>query len=184
LYEVGLAKQHVHKFPNGPQFQRLEALYACLEAIKAFFDIYLSVPVIQYFSFTMPAWSHITSCMIVLQLLSTFNYPGWNLNYVRETLDFKDIINRLVEKFEMVRSEPGCEDTVVFTRISHKLQSIQSYIEAKASDPSIIPGPEITSRGFRDPLITNGGDFTDFFDEVWLRDILEPWDSQPNMSMI
>jgi len=124
-------------------------------------------------------WSNITSCLVVLQLLSSFNHPEWNLNFVRETLNFKTLINRINEKFESVKTVPGCEETVVFSRISTKLRCIRDYIEAKSLDPSVVPGPEIISRGFRDAEISGGRDFTDFFDEAWLKDILEPWESQP-----
>jgi hypothetical protein len=182
LYEIGLSKELPQISANGPQFQRLEVLYACLQACKSFFDTFFSIPVSNYFLFSMPTWSNLSYCMIILQALSDFNHPDWNLESVRETLDFRDVLDRIIERFEKVESEPGCEGTTAFSRTAKRIRSIQKILKTKAVDLSKDRGLE--AQDVRDPEILNTADFTDLFDEAWLRDILGSWESQPNMGMM
>ena len=55
VYEVGFSKSYVTTQSNGPDLQRLECLCSCLHAIKAFFDIFLATPRLDYFSFSVPS---------------------------------------------------------------------------------------------------------------------------------
>lgn len=55
LYEVGLTKCATIVTYVGPQFQRVEMLCACLLAVREFFEIFLTIPVRDYFSFSIPS---------------------------------------------------------------------------------------------------------------------------------
>ena len=55
VYEVGLSKSNLITQSNGPDFQRLEYLCSSLQAAKAYFDIFLAIPRLDYFSFSVPS---------------------------------------------------------------------------------------------------------------------------------
>jgi hypothetical protein len=114
-------------------------------------------------------------------MLSSFEHPDWNLDYVRQTLDFDGVLNLIVEQLGKVESgtTPG-EPAVVFSRMSMKIGCIQRYIAGK--------GALYHSQGHQDILdpeiARTGVEFSDFLDEAWLRDILGPFEYQPHTNMV
>lgn len=183
LYEVGLSKELPQTFPNGPEFQRLEILHACLSASKNLFETFFSFPVDEYFSFSVPSWSRFVYSLIILQSLSVFNHQEWNLDYVQQTLDFNEVVDRMIANFQNVATQPGFEDVVVFTRIAAKMDSLikHHYSTSKGGGPAKADGVEEGDQP--GPEITHSGDFMDFLDEAWLRDVFGPWDYESNMGL-
>lgn len=119
--------------------------------------------------------------MIVQQLLSTFNHPEWNLIYVREILSFSGLLDRLKENFEKVQNEAGCPDMTIFSSIATKLQFMKDYLEGKLTEDYRSTGLE--PRDNRELDMANTGDFMDFLDEAWMKDIFGPWDFQSSLGV-
>jgi len=175
IYEVGLSKSQLSTTTIGPQSQRLEWLYACLQATKSFFDIYFSIPVLDYFSFCIASWSQLTSSLITLQLLSIFNHPDWNLELVRQTLDFRGVLDRLVGKMESVELEIGDARYDFFSRTAKRMISVRKYCDEKMAATASGPGDKDETLAVQETDMSGMEEFTDF-DDGWLRDLLVPWD--------
>jgi hypothetical protein len=181
LYEIGLSKQQQQIINSGPQFQRADALYACLQATKSLWDAFFTIPTRNFFNFSIMTCSNLSISMIILQLLCTFEHPEWNLTRVREVMDFNKLIDRLTACFNKVQTEPGCEDMDLFGRMAKKLGYMRDYVEARSADQYRDQVPE--PRGNQAPQNTNAGEFTDFLDDAWLKDIFGPWDFQSSLGM-
>lgn len=96
LYEVGLSRSPAMENLPRLDFRRLEMLYACLESNKKFWDTFFSIPETDYICFSLAIWSNVTHSTIVLQSLSNFEHPDWNLACARETIDFMGVLNRMI----------------------------------------------------------------------------------------
>lgn len=150
-------------------------LYASLEANQRLLDTYFTFPVIQSLYFSLPIWSCVTQSLISLQALSTFNHHGWNLDYVRQTVDFDHVIERIVARFEKVSTEPGCEGIVMYSYFANKMSGIKKYVDCVTRGPDIVDDPRYGLEDSFFPEIPNTGDFMGFLDEAMLVD-LGTWD--------
>lgn len=176
LYEAGLCQSTLatNAIPN---FKRVELLCACLQAIKSYFEIFFSIPVVNYIALSMPSWSHLTYSLTILQMLSSFNHPDWNLVYVRETIDFITVLDRLIEQLDTVNTLAGYEEIDMFSPVAKRMNRVKVCVEGKmaghsegavGSEPGPIPdfGPV--------PGTEDLSDFFQFVDDAWMRDMMEP----------
>ncbi|KAH8596656.1 hypothetical protein B0O99DRAFT_104002 [Bisporella sp. PMI_857] len=180
VYEAGLFKTLRNTHVNGPDLYRVELLSACLQANKDLFEIFFSIPVNHYFSFSVPFWSNFSAGLIILQMLCSFEHPDWNLEYVHQTYDFGRVIDRCIEKFDLVNEVEDCQGNDVFVRSAARMKKIKEFIGLKRTGtghedlkPSHEPSLDFSYTGNNNYL-----DFIPFVDESWLWDIMEPFDYQ------
>jgi hypothetical protein len=167
LYEISFSRSPVMvNFPSH-DFHRLELLYACLQSNKLFFETFFSIPESKYTCFSFATWTQVAHSVIVLQLLSSFDHPDWNLAYVRETIDFITVLDYLIERFNKAEGQ-------IFARSAAKLATIKAHIQEKMSFEAVRPGPDSLSG--EDADMGKTWEPVDFLDETWLRDILGPLD--------
>lgn len=57
----------------------------------------------------------------------------WNLDYVRQTVDYRQILDRLVEHFSEVHLMTGCAEDDMFSRGARKIVCMKKCIEYKES---------------------------------------------------
>jgi hypothetical protein len=176
LYEVSVNRGS--PIFNRPGFERLELLYSCLEANKSFWAAFFTIPPIEYYNFSIPVWMQIIHALITLQLLSNFDHPDWNLAYVRETIDFFHILDRLLECFRMLKQAVGGLEGEMFERSAMKMRAVQEYIQARMSTDGTngSAGLPSASENLHDADLG----LDDFLNEAWLDDVWGPWDSATN----
>ena len=165
LYEIGLSKSPVMGNLSGHDFQRLELLYACLQSNKMFFETFFAIPENKYVSFSLATWTQLTHSIFVLQLLSNFDHPDWNLAYVRETIDFMAVLDSMIERFNKVEGR-------IFAHTATKMASIKAHIQEKMAVDGV--GPRPGSLSGEDADMGRTWEPVDFLDETWLRDVLGP----------
>ncbi len=178
LYEAGLCKSPLAT-DAVPNFKRLELLCACLQASKSYFEIFFSVPVVNYIALSMPSWSHLTYSLAILHILSSFDHPDWNLVYVRETIDFGAVLGRLIEQLDSVNTLVGYEKIDMFSPTARRLNRIKVYVEGKMaghSERAVGPEPDRIPDFEPVPGTEDLSDFFQFLDDAWMRDIMEPSD--------
>lgn len=164
---------------NSPGFQRLESLYACLQATKSWFDIFLSFPPASYVGFSIPVFTQMAHCIIALFRLSTFDDPVWDRGLVRETADLSLILGRIIEKHNQVKvaadlNHGASEGKDVFSGTARTIVSIKTWWDAKLA-------AELT-----DNIVLNetlDGMNMDFSDDLWLKDILGQGDGIFDLNM-
>jgi hypothetical protein len=105
---------------------------------------------------------------MTLQLLSTFEHPDWNLAYVRETICFMEVMDKLIERFIKVEGQ-------TFARTAAKMASVKAQIQnAMGQGPGTLSGEDADMGRTWEPV--------DFLDESRLADILGQMDSPFNNS--
>ena len=137
LYEIGLSKTGIPNTAHPSDFQRLEILYACLESVGKFFDNFLDIPPVYHWNSSLVHSSHLAHALSILQRLSTFKDPTWDLRYVTEKVNFSRIVdqvcNRMREALTYGGIEPldASENTNLFARAVSKLGKLSSTFEAQ-----------------------------------------------------
>jgi hypothetical protein len=160
LYQVGLSRTAGSL--EKQDFKQVELLYACLKATKGLWDTFLSMPTESYLSFSILTWGHLRTAMLSLYQVSVFDDPDWSLAYVRETLDFIWVLDRLIERLDIVAV--NCDPSHIFARASMKMSKARARCAKKMATQPQSGGPE-----YRDPNL---------FDDVWFRDMFEFADYQ------
>ena len=99
IYEIGFFKTS----SASHDFTRLEVLHSCLKTVQGFFANFLSQPVSVITSLSLFTFTQLAHAVVILHKLSTFEHPDWDLEYVRATLDFGDVIGQLITWFDSVK---------------------------------------------------------------------------------
>ena len=165
LYEVGLSKTPAMDQLPSHDFDRLELLYACLRSTKLFFETFLDIPPNKYPCISLATWTQITHSILVLQSLSMFEHPDWDLASVRREIDFMTVLDKFIERINKVEGQ-------IYGRAAAKMASFKARLEEKmAADAarrnSLIGGNAILGSTW-EPV--------DFLDEAWFGDFPGPMD--------
>ncbi|KAK5664177.1 hypothetical protein OQA88_393 [Cercophora sp. LCS_1] len=103
IYEIGL--QGDAQFPASPLFSssyRLILLTSCLRATKCFLENRFAADIGEYPRFIcMSTFDFIFSFLTALKLI-TLRLPGWDLNDVRQELEFDKFVERQVRDMEFM----------------------------------------------------------------------------------
>lgn len=163
IHEMALSKASL-TFDN-PGFQRLESLCACLAAVKAWMDIFLKFPPIEYARLSFTFWVQLMRSIVVLYKLSTWDDPAWDRQIVRDTIDLVDVMEQITRNMEWLGGQIGeSADDDMIVRAAKFLRCIQAgCYSGVGADPRIPPLDE--SQMLQDPMLF------DYPDSVWLRDI-------------
>ena len=168
MHEVALSKGD--HFGPGPDLQRLDCLFTCLNATKHWFETFSTIPPSGYFGVSMGVFIQLAHCMITLYRLSTFEWPGWDRSEVRNIANLSEILDRLVANFAKVRvllelDQGILEDKDIFVVTSRTLNHIRTWWDSKISAESAR-----SDNTFLDESI--GEVPMDFLDDAWLQDVL------------
>ncbi|RFU29964.1 hypothetical protein B7463_g6352, partial [Scytalidium lignicola] len=171
VYEIGLSQAPSLATLPSHDFQRLELLHNCLQAVKNYFDIYFSMAFSNFHWFSIPVYTQVTNAIITLERLSNFQHPDWDLAYVRETLDFFGVLDKLIEVFDFGRKQFGMDDSSLFQHSWKKAQAVKAYCESRMVEVSRSSADRrLEPTGELDPDLTMGGSTFDSLNESWLRD--------------
>ena len=98
----GIALTQVPILTNHSNFQQLECLYACVESIKSWFEVFFSIPPAAYIGFPLSMFSQRVHCLVTLYSLSTLDDPVWDKNGVWKTADLLLILDQVINNMEQV----------------------------------------------------------------------------------
>lgn len=156
--------------------ERLNTLYSCLESSLALMEQALSIPPETYLYMPIVAWLHIARAIIFARRLCFLENSGWDLNYVRNRINFPEIVDRLIQKSELVRSsviQPGVGENRDLLLISiSKLRAVkEGYVRAIASEEEKVGSPRqnpspsnISAAGYDFDM---GDGFLGIYDSFW-----------------
>lgn len=165
LYEVGLSRSPVMDQLPSNDFHRLELLHACLRSTKLFFETFLNIPPNKYPCISLATWTQITHSILVLQSLSNFDHPDWNLVSVRQEIDFVTVLDNLIERINQVEGQ-------IFARAATKMAGFKAYIQEKmAADAE---ASRLDSLSGDNALLGRTWEPVDFLDEAWFGDLSGP----------
>ena len=184
LYKISLAKSESLARFLRQDFNRVEYLFACTEAVRAFSDRLLRIPPNKYHCMSVKLNMDLTWNMGILQMLSTFNHPDWDLTWLRETISFPDLLGKLSSIFSEVKAalnlDPDTTERLdMFSQSARKMGWIKMFVEKGTSG---VADRDRESRASAAPPVAGeiydltGGDFMGYMDDAWMQDILGPWE--------
>ena len=174
INEISLSQMPI--ISDNSSFQQVECLYACVESVKSWFEVFFTIPPNAYIGFPFSIFSQLVRCLVTLYKLSTLDDPAWNKNGVRKTADLLLIFDQVINNMEQVSALAGLDnsDSVegdVFSRTAKMFRSIRPGWEAILVGPV---GPLVSTS----PNLPNANETPlpeDFplghYDNDWLTDL-------------
>lgn len=178
-----------------PHIQRIESMFSCLKAIRCWYDIFFSVPLIDFPGIPFTFYMQLSSIQIALYRLTTSEDPAWDKDLVRNTADLLSLLNRVNDKFLAVGQayEMRCDDpeTNVFAKGAKIVKNLRTSWEPVLSRHlGGIPTPNSQVMSTQADEVPPNSDYTvsehinindppmsmDFGDTVWWTDVFGPWD--------
>ena len=177
MHEIAFLK--VPAIINSPGFQRLDSLYACLNATKSWFDLFLGLPAASYVGFSIPIFTQMAHCIIALFRLLTLDDPVWDRGLARDTTNLSLILGKVVEKLSQVKLAANLdhgvsEDKDTFSWTARTIRATKTWWEAKLS-------AESADNVALDETL--GGTNLEFSDDMWLKDIIGQGDYPFDLNM-
>lgn len=83
-----------------PETQRIDGLYSCLRAVRAWYDVFLSIPLSEVPSHSFSVFIQLFMTQMVLYRLTTMEDSGLDRDMLRNTADICVILDRCIERFE------------------------------------------------------------------------------------
>lgn len=189
--EVSINEAALSKNLDLAAFDRLEFLWAALQAVKRWFDLFLCVSPANYVGVSMNVFAQFAHCLVALSRLSSFEHPHWDVKLARETCSFSTILDQVIDRFANVKAaanlDGGIRDDVdIFSSNARRITAIKTWWNAKlATEQANSTEPVATAAAdpgddtaVTDPMLT--GPPIDFSDDSWLRDIMSLDDYQFN----
>ena len=174
INEISLSQMPIN--PNHSSFQQVECLYACVESVKSWFEVFFTIPPNAYIGFPFSIFSQLVHCLVTLYRLSALDDPAWNKNGVQKTADLLLIFDQVINNMEQVSVLAGLDnsDSVegdVFSRTAKMFRSIRPGWEA------ILLGP-VGPTAYTSKNLPDGNDIPlpedfslDHYDNDWLTDL-------------
>ncbi|TVY27504.1 Transcriptional regulator [Lachnellula hyalina] len=165
---VGFVKDEPH---------RLDMLHSCLTSSKALLDLFLTQPLSVYYTLTSIDLANLGQSMATIFKLSMVDEPGWDLTYVRKTINPRDYFDRMINNFEHVgriidQSQPEpCRHSFP-TGCANAMKKIRGVYEARmAAETAQDTSQEQTNSLALDGLL-NGDQMIDWMDDAYWQDLL------------
>ncbi|KAL8645850.1 MAG: hypothetical protein Q9210_006480 [Variospora velana] len=159
IHEIGFSQGQ--DLFTGQSNHRFECLCACLQAIKDWVDVFLSIPPAQYVGFSACIYAMMGRCLIDLWRLSTCEHPEWDHGLVRESLDVWSVFEQTERNFSRVKEAAGLDlggsqDCDFFTIMASRLRSM------KVSWNAVNASTELAT-----PVLDELGDFSMELFDTW-----------------
>ncbi|KAF7155365.1 hypothetical protein CNMCM5623_007436 [Aspergillus felis] len=115
LYQAEMAVYETALSRSPPRVEdvdvtRISHLYACLAAIKNWFNLLFTVSPEGYVSLPITIIFQVSHCLSTLFYLSTFDYPGWDREAVTRTADLQFISQQVIDRLDSVVEAAGIQN--------------------------------------------------------------------------
>lgn len=161
---------------NHPNFQQLQCLYACIESIKSWFEVFFSISPIAYIGFPFSIFSQLVRCLATLYRLSTLDDPAWDKKGVQKTADLLHILDRVINNMEQVKTLAGLNNNEsteedIFSQTAKLFRSIRPGWEAKLGPDDLMISTTSTLDDTSETSLAEAFP-VNFSDNDWLTDFL------------
>lgn len=137
IYEMSLIDlQDNHARPSRAH---LDDLYRSVEAIKAFMNVYFSIPSSMYLTIPFSTFGQFAHAFIVMVKIASLEVEGWDMQDLQEKLDFINVLDETVARFDAsTKSSPDglCVNNESFGKWAHRIRWMKNVYEAKFSPDS------------------------------------------------
>ncbi|KAK1993065.1 hypothetical protein LX36DRAFT_268945 [Colletotrichum falcatum] len=185
IQEVALSA-HMGAPAHLPDVARLDILYACLHAVKAWFDHFFTLDPASYFHMAFLAFAQLTHCVVALYRLSVLEDPVWDRAGVRSTVDLIATLDEIARRFTLVCGDAGLrDDTGEGTSFDKAVKTIRGlkntwevalapFARTTAAGPTAAAGPPGGGLGVAEADFMQFG--FDLMESRMFTDILTPFD--------
>lgn len=115
-------------------------LHACLNAAQAYLAIFLAQPVESYYDAVFVEWTQMTYVLAVVARLALLHVPGWDLAYVRATVDVVGLLTIIQEHILECACEGYSEDGSAL--LARMVERVRVWYETEVAKDAV-PGPSI-----------------------------------------
>ncbi|GKU11314.1 unnamed protein product [Fusarium langsethiae] len=182
---VGLFMQNI------PVNQRIESMYACLRAIRAWYDVFFGIPVEEVAGVPFAVYIQLSQIQIALYRLTTSEDPAWDKEVVRNTADLLVLLDQVIDFFTRIDSvykmKVSAGEETVFLMGAKIMRNIRNSWEpilsrhlsgvplsaANQGAVQSMPAPNPPDQQSIDMAAVN---MMDFGDITWMSDVFGPWE--------
>lgn len=153
IYEIGLS-QSTSIFLEHPNL-RLECLFACFQATKAFGGVLFHLEPSQYLGLSALITAELTNCFANLCRLAMCEQSGWDRDFLHSTTDVSILLQKLEKKYAEVQLSVGIDSDDdsggdYFTMKASRLRSMREAWDALTSPAISLQELESFSTDFLD----------------------------------
>lgn len=148
LYELGLYSAF---YPESEKAPRLNALYACLLAVKSFLNTHFSPSASLYPSDPYVKWVQMGYVLLMGFKLCVCDADGWDFDHARKILDFTSHLNILIGQLELLlqlRNPSGRHPTAgaenasyrpdIFSRFLRQTRRFKAWYESMVAEKAVL----------------------------------------------
>ncbi|KAM0435975.1 hypothetical protein ACHAPT_002867 [Fusarium lateritium] len=182
---VGLFMQTI------PMNQRIESMYSCLKAIRAWYDVFFSMPPEDLPGSPFSLYIQLSQVQVALYRLTTSEDPAWDKDLVRNTADLLVMLDQVIDLFTRLDTiyplRAMMDEDSLFIKGVKIIRNIRSSWEpilsrhlgntpssssqvAAVNRARMTPNPVQTFMNLPDPNLLDFGDIT------WMSDVFGPWE--------
>lgn len=176
---------------NIPHVQRIESMYTCLRAIRAWYDGFFAIPLEDVPGNPFAVYVQLSQIQVALYRLTTLEDPAWDKELVRNTADLLVLLDQTGDRlldvdahYHMRSDDP---EGTLFTKGAKIMRNIKhSWEPALSRHLGGLPTPSsqaVTNRSVETPTApvpeqTPIADplSMDFSDMTWMTDVFGPWE--------
>ncbi|MCJ1393791.1 hypothetical protein MMC18_006667 [Xylographa bjoerkii] len=193
LYEIGLSDTHNSSY-NTHALGRLEIIWACLTALRSFFEAYIAIPTQNYYNLPFSEWVQFAYAIIVLSKLTFLQEDFWDAPFTQQTLDLFEILDQAAARFEEAEKTVTVdgmpiEENGLFSRWARKIRWVKAWYETKLPPGArqmegAAPAVQLAALPIRedDAMLVDellaGGLLQDLDDTSW-QQLMGDWDAGP-----
>ena len=145
LYEIAMWDRTTVEIGSGTErLRQLEVLNKCLLAVRAYFDIYTTIPAHYYALLPFIILTQSGLMILIACKLCLLKYPGWDAPHAREVLNILPVFDREVECFEYVAKErsngmPDFERSDIFSTFAQRMRKVKATYQSRVAADSGAP---------------------------------------------
>jgi hypothetical protein len=168
---------------------RIEGMYSCLQVVKAWYDVFFSVPLIELAGLPFYFFAALGQTLSALYRLATSEDPGWDKRTVYKEADvlviLEQVIQRLMEIPSAYPMEPDGEEGPYFEKIEKIMRSIKASWEPILTQPMgdmLTPNSQAVSNAATGRNPVEGMQMVpdpyamDLNEIAWMSDVFGPWE--------
>lgn len=172
-----------------PDEARVNGLYQCLMTIRAWYDAFFRLPLVEIPSLPFHTYICLSTMQVMLYRITTCEFSMWDKSIVRSTADILEIIDRTVEVFQNVPAVyPLRDDDEIgnlYTNGARHLKNLRATWQPMvARHLGNLPTPNSQVMGVSpagaatalNETLLGEDQATDFNDISWMADIFGPWE--------
>ena len=136
IWERSFGNLATHTVKEMDLRQRLDGIWQCMDAARRYTEIYLEVPIEDYLVVPFGVFAQFAYIFVVLVRASLIEMDGWDVQAVREFVDFSTLLGEASRRYDAVsQAHPdGLNlNNDAFAKWSAKIKWAKSFYDTKLS---------------------------------------------------